>query len=85
MRYRSISCHEGWPDPRVIRLAAELGFNDVCFRTERGLLTKVREVAARACRNGTFELIRSFGMSVSLWVHEFARSVGSGVPLPGAD
>ncbi len=72
MEYRSLSFHESWPDPRMIRRGAELGFNDVCLQTERGLLKRIRDVRARLERSGTFELIKSLGMTVSLWVHEFA-------------
>lgn len=72
MNYRSLSFHESWPDPRIIRRGAELGFNDVCLQTERGLLKRIRDVRARLERSGTFELIKSLGMTVSLWVHEFA-------------
>lgn len=72
MQFRSISCHQGWPNPKVVRLAARLGFNDVCFQTECGLLEPIRALVYRGRRSGTFELITSLGMSVSLWVHEFS-------------
>jgi hypothetical protein len=71
MNYRSISSHRGSPDPRLVELAARLGFNDVCFQTEGDQGRMLRELRDRADRSGTFEHIRRLGMTVSLWTHEF--------------
>ncbi len=71
MNYRSISSHRGCPDPRVIDLAARLGFNDVCFQVEGDQGLMLAELRDRADRSGLFQRIKGHGMTVSLWVHEF--------------
>ncbi|MFP4107072.1 MAG: hypothetical protein ACLFVU_13440 [Phycisphaerae bacterium] len=70
MDYRSMSFHEGWPDPRLVELGAKLGFNDLCFQTERGLYKPLAQLRQRADRSGYFEWAKRYGMTVSLWVHE---------------
>jgi hypothetical protein len=72
MPYRSLSFQRGFPDPGVVRLGAELGFNDVCFQTEGGLLTMLTDLRDRADRSGYFELLRELGMTCTVWAHEFA-------------
>lgn len=71
MKYRSISSHRGMPDPQVIDLAAELGFNDVCFQIEGQQQLMLRELRERWDRSGTPAQIKGHGMTISLWVHEF--------------
>ncbi len=72
MQYRSVSFHRGFPDPMLIRRSAELGFNDVCFQTEGGLMAMLTDLRDRADRSGYFDLLRELGMTCSVWVHEFA-------------
>jgi hypothetical protein len=71
MNYRSISSHRGMPDPQVIELAARLGFNDVCFQVEGEQSLMLRELRERWDRSGTPGQMKSLGMTISLWVHEF--------------
>ncbi len=71
MNYRSISSHRGMPDPQVIELAARLGYNDVCFQIEGEQSLMLRELRERWDRSGTPKQIKSLGMTLSLWVHEF--------------
>ena len=59
------------PDPQVIDLAAQLGFNDVCFQIEGEQQHQLRELRDRWDRSGTPAQIKSHGMTISLWVHEF--------------
>jgi len=71
MKYRSISSHRGCPDPQVIELAAQLGFNDVCFQVEGDQAYMLRELRDRWNRGGLAARIKELGMTISLWVHEF--------------
>lgn len=70
MEYRSMSFHQGWPDLELVRLGAELGFNDICFQTEGGTVKPLFELRKRADEKGYFSLAKKLGMSISLWVHE---------------
>ncbi len=72
MDYRSLSFHGGFPDPQLIRRGAELGFNDVCFQTEGGLMRKLQDLRDRADRSGYFELMDELDMTCSVWAHELA-------------
>ncbi len=72
MHYRSLSFQRGFPDPLLIRRGAELGFNDVCFQTEGGLMPMLDDLRDRADRSGYFELLNELGMTCTVWAHEFA-------------
>ena len=72
MHYRSLSFQRGFPDPLLIRRGAELGFNDVCFQTEGGLITMLEDLRDRADRSGYFKLLDELGMTCTVWAHEFA-------------
>ena len=81
MKYRSISSHRGMPDPQVIDLAAELGFNDVCFQIEGEQQVMLKELRERWDRSGTPAHIKGHGMTISLWVHEFEDILPEWGPL----
>ena len=54
----------------MVRLAAELGFNDVTIQTERYTVPKLEALRKWADDTGNFRFIKAQGMTTSVWVHE---------------
>ncbi|MFW5846138.1 MAG: hypothetical protein ACOCXJ_07920, partial [Planctomycetota bacterium] len=71
MQWRSISFHMGGFDTRLIRQAAELGFNDICFQTEGNNRLLLADLDRRATTARLPDLLRELGLSATVWVHEF--------------
>ena len=72
MNYRSLSFHAvgGIPDPALVRRGAELGFNDITFRTEGRTVSELEGMKKRGDQEGYFALADELDMSISIWTHE---------------
>jgi len=68
MDFRSLSFHQGWPDPGLVRLGSSLGFNNITLQTEGGTIEPLKELRERS--KGYFELAEELDMTTGLWVHE---------------
>lgn len=60
----------------MVRLAAELGFNDVTLQTERYTVPKLEALRKWADETGNFRFIKDQGMTISVWVHELCDLPG---------
>jgi len=72
MGYRSISFHKE-PDSSLMKVAVEIGFNDICYQVEGNTLAKLREIRATEDEKGYMELAGELGMSVSIWMREISN------------
>ncbi|MFQ3548732.1 MAG: hypothetical protein SNJ70_03145 [Armatimonadota bacterium] len=70
--YRIISFHKGGGDKRIIKRAAQLGFNGVQFQLEGDNVTRLKEWAETNEKEGYIKLCHSLGMKVTLWVRELS-------------
>jgi len=68
----------------MVRLAAELGFNDVTIQTEERTVPKLKALRAWADRTGNFRFIKDQGMTLSVWVHELC-DLPKGIGPPTLD
>jgi hypothetical protein len=76
--YRSVSFGSGPEkgivmevEPELLRLAANLGFNDLTLQTERYMDGKMEALRDHAAEHGYIKLAKSLGMTLSVWVREF--------------
>ena len=60
----------------MVRLAAELGFNDVTIQTERYTVPKLEALRKWADETGDFRFIKDRDMTISVWVHELCGLPG---------
>lgn len=70
MKYRSMGFHRGEPNIELIKLGAQLGFNDIQFQTESGTIGPILDLKKRADEKGYFSIAKELGMTISIWVHE---------------
>jgi len=68
----------------MVRLASELGFNDVTIQTERYTVPKLEALRKWAYTTGNFRFIKDQGMTLSVWVHELCDLPG-GIGPPTLD
>jgi hypothetical protein len=54
----------------LVRLAAQVGFNDVTIQTELYTMPKLEALRRWADQTGNFKFIKDQGMTLSVWVHE---------------
>ena len=57
----------------MVRLAAELGFNDVTIQTEVYTVPKLEDLRKWADKTGNFKFIKDQNMTISVWVHELCN------------
>ena len=72
LQYRIVSFHRGRADKRLIRLAADLGFNGVQFQIEGSTVRGISDFAKRDADEHLVDFCHSLGMQVTLWVHELS-------------
>ncbi len=72
MSYRSISFHKE-PDSSLIKLAAEIGFNDICYQVEGNTLEKLQEIRRTEDSKGYMEIAHKRGMTISIWMREISN------------
>lgn len=72
LKWRIVSFHRGRGDKRMIRLAAELGFNGVQFQIEGSTVQGIIDFANRDAKEHLVDYCHSLGMKVTLWVHELS-------------
>ena len=76
--YRAVSFGSG-PDktffmdiePELLRLAAQLGFNDLTLQTEGYMEGRMEALRDDAAKRGYIKLAKSLGMTLSVWAREF--------------
>jgi hypothetical protein len=72
LKYRIISFHRGRADKRLIRLAAELGFNGVQIQIEGSTLDGLKAFKEYDDKEHLIDFCHSLGMQVTIWVHELS-------------
>ncbi len=69
---RIVSFHHPWANRRLIRLAAQLGFNGVQFQIEGSTVDGIKQFAQYDAQEHLVDFCHSLGMSVTVWVHELS-------------
>jgi hypothetical protein len=77
LQYRIVSFHKGKADKRLIKLAAELGFNGVQLQIEGSTVDGLIALKEYDKKEHIIDYCHSLGMQVTVWVHEL-----SDVPAP---
>jgi hypothetical protein len=63
----------------MVRLAAEVGFNDVTIQTEKWTMPKLEALRKWADKTGNFKFIKDQGMTLSVWASRHSTMSGFGL------
>jgi hypothetical protein len=80
LEYRIVSFHKGKADKRLVKLAAELGFNGVQIQLEGSTVDGVIEFKEYDKKEHLVDYCHSLGMKVTVWVHELSDIPGPWMP-----
>lgn len=80
LKYRIVSFHRGWADKRLVRLAAQLGFNGVQIQIEGSTVQGIKDFAAYDAKEHLVDFCHQLGMQVTVWVHEISDVPQSYMP-----
>ena len=72
LAYRIVSFHRGRADKRLVRLAAQLGFNGVMIQVEGSTIDGIKQFAQREKQEHLIDFCHKLGMKVWIWVHELS-------------
>ena len=79
--YRSVSFHRGRADKDLIKLSADIGFNECMIQLEGGTVGPLKDFAERNKTEHYIDFCHDLGMKATLWVHEFADIPGDIGPI----
>jgi hypothetical protein len=80
LKYRIVSFHRGQANKRLVRLAAQLGFNGVQIQIEGSTVQGIKNFAKYDAKEHLVDFCHQLGMQVTVWVHEISDVPQSYMP-----
>jgi hypothetical protein len=80
LEYRIVSFHRGRADKRLVKLAAELGFNGVQIQIEGSTVDGLIAFKEYDQKEHLIDYCHSLGMKVTIWVHELSDVPAAWMP-----